>query len=113
MTLVLFTFIESPGHEVLPGDLGEVIWKEHPQEKIVPPELGDGYIFKTLTDCLWDWSLSILDYTYPLGFLNNRWKAPLLSSVFHCIGRIVPWCLWFGNEPIVSGSCHLGEMLRV
>ena len=80
------------------------------QVDIVPPELGNGYISITLTGSLWDWSLNILDYVYPLDFLKKRWKAPLLPT-FHPIGRIVPWCPCFVNEPIVSGSCHLHEML--
>ena len=83
------------------------------QAEIVPPELGDGYNSITLTDSLRDWSLSILDYVYPLDFLDKRSKVHLLSVVFHPNGRFVPWCPCIGKEPIISGSCHLGEMLRV
>ena len=77
----------------------------HPQAEIGTPEQGDGCISITLTDSLWDWSLSILDYAYRLDFLGMRWKAPLLP--------IVPWSPWFGNEPIDLGFCHLGEMVIV
>ena len=85
----------------------------HPQAEIGTPEQGDGCISITLTDSLWDWSLSILDYAYPLDFLGMRWKAPLLPTVFHPIGKIVPWSPCFGNEPIDLGFCHLGEMVIV
>ena len=41
------------------------------------------------------------------------WKVALLPIVSHPIRKLVPWCPCSGNKPIVSGSSHLGEMLRL
>ena len=73
VTSVHFTIIESPCCEILPGDLAKFSgrrMKNASQAEIVPPEIGDGYNSITLTDSLWDWSLSILDCVYPLDFLR-------------------------------------------
>ena len=75
----------------------------HPQEEIGPPEHGDGYIFIALIDSVWDWSLGILHCVCPRDFLSKKWKAPLSQTVFHPIGKIVPWCPCFDNEPIGAG----------
>ena len=82
----------------------------HPQEEFRPPELGDGCISITLIDSMWDLSLGILDCVYPRGFLSKKWKAPPWLTVFHHIGKCLPWCPWFDNENIGAHFCHLEEM---
>ena len=75
----------------------------HAQEEIGPPELGDGCISITVIDSVWDWSSGILDCAYPWDFLSKKRKTSPKIAVFHPIGKIVPWCPWFDNEPIGAG----------
>ena len=61
-----------------------------------------GCISITLTYSLGDWSLNTLDYVYPMDFQSKRWKAPLLPTVIHSIGKIVPWSPCLEMNPLLK-----------